>query len=640
MAIEKVIDLQIKSNADQAEKSIGNLKSQLRAAQLEVATLSEKFGATSREAVIAAKKAGELKDKIGDAKALTDAFNPDAKFKALTSSLSGVAGGFAAVQGGMALFGAESEDVQKTLLKVQSAMALSQGLQSVGESVDSFKQLGAVLKNTSVAQKAMSIATAAYTFVTEASTAGLKLFRLALIGTGVGAIIVGLGLLIANFDKVKKVVMNLVPGLAEIGEFIGGIVDSITDFVGATSDATRAVSAMQDKAKQSLETNKKYLQEHGSQLDEFTKKKIAAKDEYNEAISKDASNQQALALELNRKLAKIDDERQAEKNKNNEAAQSKHKEHQDKINEVAKKKQDELDKISQASFDADFDLLQKRQIAEQESIDAVAAIKQSNLDKLKTEQELAIENENKLYEDKLFKATQYLTDDAEIKAAQLEVEIEHANNLNDINKTAADKKFEDDKAAANKEIEFQKSKDIAIAASKENLNNIVSNLEASGLNKSKAGQAVSKAIALTQIGIDSAVAISKASTLANAEGVAAQLAFPLVPGIGTIARVVSYASTAASVIGNIARAKQLLSSGGSGGGGSTGGGGSSPSGGGATGGGATPPQFNVVGPSGTNQIAQAIGGQQSQPVQAYVVAGAVTTGQSLNRNIITNASMG
>jgi len=47
----------------------------------------------------AAKRASELKDRIGDAKALTDAFNPDAKFKALTASLSGVAGGFAAAQG-------------------------------------------------------------------------------------------------------------------------------------------------------------------------------------------------------------------------------------------------------------------------------------------------------------------------------------------------------------------------------------------------------------------------------------------------------------------------------------------------------------------------------------------------------------
>ena len=52
------------------------------------------------------------------------------------------------------------------------------------------------------------------------------------------------------------------------------------------------------------------------------------------------------------------------------------------------------------------------------------------------------------------------------------------------------------------------------------------------------------------------------------------------------------------------------------------------------------PQFNVVGQGGANQLAQTIGTQNQQPVQAYVVAGAVTTGQALNRNIINNASMG
>jgi hypothetical protein len=61
---------------------------------------------------------------------LTDAFNPDAKFKALSASLNGVAGGFSAVTGAMGLLGAESEDVQRLMLKVQSAMALSQGLQA------------------------------------------------------------------------------------------------------------------------------------------------------------------------------------------------------------------------------------------------------------------------------------------------------------------------------------------------------------------------------------------------------------------------------------------------------------------------------------------------------------------------------
>jgi flagellar basal body P-ring protein FlgI len=50
---------------------------------------------------------------IGDAKSLTEAFNPDAKFKALSASLSGVAGGFAAYQGAMGLVGVESKDLEK-----------------------------------------------------------------------------------------------------------------------------------------------------------------------------------------------------------------------------------------------------------------------------------------------------------------------------------------------------------------------------------------------------------------------------------------------------------------------------------------------------------------------------------------------
>ena len=75
MAEKVEIDLEIKDN-------VKSLKAQLREAQAEVAALSEKFGATSREAVQAAKKAAELKDAIGDAKALTDAYNPDAKFNA------------------------------------------------------------------------------------------------------------------------------------------------------------------------------------------------------------------------------------------------------------------------------------------------------------------------------------------------------------------------------------------------------------------------------------------------------------------------------------------------------------------------------------------------------------------------------
>jgi hypothetical protein len=146
MAEKKTIELDIQSN-------LGSLRSQLKEAQADVAAMADKFGATSKQAQDAAKKAAKLKDAIGDAKDLTDAFNPDAKFGALTKSLSGAMDGFQAVQGAMGMFGAESADVEKALLKVQSAMAMAQGVQGVMESVDSFKTLITQVKGFTIVQK-------------------------------------------------------------------------------------------------------------------------------------------------------------------------------------------------------------------------------------------------------------------------------------------------------------------------------------------------------------------------------------------------------------------------------------------------------------------------------------------------------
>ena len=188
MAEEKV-GIKVQVNTNEATESVGSLKKQLREAQAEVGALSDKFGATSKEAIEAAKRAAELKDKIGDAKALTDAFNPDAKFKALTSSLAGVAGAFGAVQGAVGLFGVESKKVEEQLLKVQAAMALSEGLQTLGESVDSFRQLGAVIKTQVVG--------------------AFKALKSAIGATGIGLLVVALGTIVAYWDDIKEAVTGV-----------------------------------------------------------------------------------------------------------------------------------------------------------------------------------------------------------------------------------------------------------------------------------------------------------------------------------------------------------------------------------------------------------------------------------------------
>jgi len=223
MAEKKVIELEVNAN-------LGTLKQQFKEAQLEVQALSDKFGATSAQAVEAAKSAALLKDKISDAKSLTDAFNPDAKFKAVTGALTGVAGGFSVVTGALGAFGKQNESVEKALLKVQSAMAIASGAQAIGESIDAFKQLGAVIKATSIYQAAYNFiqtgsikgtqeavvakvtdaqatvaqgtATVATSVATTGASTALKLLRAALISTGIGALIVGLGMLIANLDSI------------------------------------------------------------------------------------------------------------------------------------------------------------------------------------------------------------------------------------------------------------------------------------------------------------------------------------------------------------------------------------------------------------------------------------------------------
>lgn len=233
------LQYKVEVDGEQAKGAVKSFREQLREASKDLISMSEKFGATSVEAVNAAKKVAILRDTIGDAKSLADAFNPDAKFKAVTASLSGIAGGFGAVQGAMALFGVESDNVQKTLLKVQSAMAISQGLQSVGEAVDSFKQLGAVIKSTTlfqsaynfvlgnekvavggniIALQAKTVATEAQTVATVeqgiatvttttaigASTAAMKAFRIALIASGIGALILIIGFAVEAFLKFKN----------------------------------------------------------------------------------------------------------------------------------------------------------------------------------------------------------------------------------------------------------------------------------------------------------------------------------------------------------------------------------------------------------------------------------------------------
>lgn len=123
-------------------KSLKSLKQDFKEAQKELDGLEQ----GTIQYVKALEKLGGIRDDIGDLNAEINAFNPEGKVKAFGSVISGLANGFQAAQGAAALFGGESKEVEKALLKVQGAMAFSQGIEGIMGLGDSFKKLGKVIQ--------------------------------------------------------------------------------------------------------------------------------------------------------------------------------------------------------------------------------------------------------------------------------------------------------------------------------------------------------------------------------------------------------------------------------------------------------------------------------------------------------------
>lgn len=179
-----------------AARENGTLTKTLK--ELERAALNVPQGTAEWHMIV--QEAGTLKDEIMDTRAQVDFFADDfGKIKGLIGIGEAAAAGFSIAKGAAGLFGASAEKVQQALLKVQSAQAILNGLQSISKTIN--RDSASMIMLNAAAQKA-------YTLAVGASSGALKIFRLALMGTGIGAIIVAIGLLIANFDTVKDAILN------------------------------------------------------------------------------------------------------------------------------------------------------------------------------------------------------------------------------------------------------------------------------------------------------------------------------------------------------------------------------------------------------------------------------------------------
>jgi hypothetical protein len=176
-------------------KSGKSLTGQLRGLKQELAALETagKDGtAAFNELLITAAK---LEDQIGDTRDRVRILASDTfKFDAAVGATQALASGFEIAQGAAALFGSESEDLQRALLKVQAATAVANGVQQIA---------ALVTQESAVKTAVLSAAQGTYAAVVGASTGALKLFRLALAGTGIGVLVLAIGELISYFNELQ-----------------------------------------------------------------------------------------------------------------------------------------------------------------------------------------------------------------------------------------------------------------------------------------------------------------------------------------------------------------------------------------------------------------------------------------------------
>lgn len=641
MAEKKTIELEVQSN-------VGSLRSQLRQAQQEVAAMAEKFGETSKEAAAAAKKAAELKDKIQDAKQLTDAFHPEAKFNAFAGALGGVAGGFEAAQGAMAMFGAESKDVQKALLAVQSAMALSQGINTVLESKDAFKALYTQIMATAVGQRVLTVATSV-------ATVAMEIFNLVMEANPVGMLIAGITALIGLFmfftretGHAKEAAQDYTRALEDQRRAIDQNFESLqkrqkerTDLMKIQGASEKELFDQQQKNTKELAKSKaeahrkekysyqnlrllyKQLMDQGEEEEaaNIREQLKSSRERYNELKrqSKDYYHQIYMDNKIFVAQNKKKVEENAEKVKQNAIDVKNHE--IEKAQERAEKnreiRQNELAQIDQFNKDA-RDLFLTDYVKQRRDLIAkydaqIALAKKYKLDI--TDIEKAKNEEVQKLDDSQVDLTRLGME----KVATLQIKkLEHTKELQEQEKQGLVGVLEVKERIAKREDELaEKDKErnrMRVQAVQDSLS-MISDITTLFAGKSKKEQ-------------EKAFKIQKAVNIANAvidTYKAADTALASAPPP------FNFIAMGAVITAGLVNVKKIADSKFEGGQVPSDTGGNNPS----TGSSVMSPSFNVVGNSGFNQLAQL----QQQPMKAYVVSGDVTTAQALDRNRIENATL-
>ena len=355
-----------------------SMKAELRELQMALQQMEASGDTSSKQFIEMSVRAGELKDQIGDTAQQIRILSSDTKHvDALISGVTGLVGAFTAVQGATALFGAENEELNEALLKVNGAMAILQGLQAVQETLNKDSAFSVIfMRNARVAETTaiagQTTALGANTVAMTVSTLATKAFSFALKTIGIGLIITAIALLVEYWDDLTAGVKKFLPAGADVGKMFDkiksyafGVGNAILQYVIAPikalwtvmngGDISTALGQLgkglqiQSNIKQGILTQdarneQKYRDEQESKNIEFAKRELERRKNRGEDTFKLEQRLRAREMAFNKRTGKED----ADLKKEYEDAEDK------RFAENAKKSEDSRKKANeQANKDAE-----------------------------------------------------------------------------------------------------------------------------------------------------------------------------------------------------------------------------------------------------------------------------------------------
>lgn len=202
---------EVNKSLNGSSQPIRNLAKELRLAEREAIAIGEAIGTSTPEFRAATERVLELREAVGDVRGILSNLDDGNVLKGVQGFAQGAIGAVQGLAGAFTLLGVDAENANVIIAKLQGLQAIASAVGSIDEISDAFKTLTLQLGLTNAANRTAAggaalntAATAASGVAAEAASVSFITLRTVLISLGIGAIIVAVGTLIANFDKLTN----------------------------------------------------------------------------------------------------------------------------------------------------------------------------------------------------------------------------------------------------------------------------------------------------------------------------------------------------------------------------------------------------------------------------------------------------